>query len=553
MRPSEIPSWSAWMIARVKLEISGVSTRSAIFFSASWPPSPMRISPSARLNSSVSAPSMCSASFEIAPSNPRPASTLTASRSSASGSSDRTVSRRARAFAESTKSGMTKPTNAPPTVRKRPIAGPEGRPTRAPKTSPPIASAPLAARKAFTDTRSVIPAARSFSRTESTVAFGFSFSTQPASESAAGLRTRSLNCGRCATAARRKRPYVAARWSESERWREENVAYSATKKAAPASSANPRKRSIRLPLEGDDLLEQGRADQHHHEGEHDQLVARGGVVERAHVVRVDESQHPGHEEGQAAQDVGRHAAHRGQRLDLARDLLPVPDRLGDHVEEAREAAADLALDGDGGDNELEILRADAFRHLVERLVHRAAEAGLGEHALELLRRRALALLDDVLDPLPEAVAGLERRGDGDQEVGQRVLDLPEAPGCLEPDEPERQGGTEDEREEDEDRLRPRDGGEEADEQARAHRDVEELDRPERQVGALEQALHRAPVAQVAEGLLCRAEERRERGEALALHRCALRRLALRVDDVRGDPAADPGALVRGERETRREE
>src|SRR5919198_1361213 len=283
MRPSEIPSWSAWMIARVKVETSGVSSRSAILFSASWRLSPIRISPSARLNSSVSAPSMCSASFEIAPSKPRPASTLTASRSRASGSSDRIASRRARAFAVRTKSGMTKPTNAPPTVRKRPIAGPEGRPTSAPKTSPPIASAPLAARKA----------------------------------------------------------------------------YSATKKAAPASSANPRKRSIRLPLEGDDLLEHERADQHHHEGEHDQLVTGRGVVERAHVARVDDGQHPSHEEGQAAQDVGRHAAHRGQRLDLARELLTVPDRLGDHVEEAREAAADLPLDGHGGDDEIEGLSAPA--------------------------------------------------------------------------------------------------------------------------------------------------------------------------------------------------
>src|SRR5919202_174744 len=403
MRPSEIPSWSAWMIARVKLEISGVSHRSAIFFSASWRPSPIRISPSARLNSSVSGPSMCSASFEIAPAKPRPASTLTASRSRASGSSDRIASRRARAFAVRTKSGMTKPTNAPPTVRKRPIAGPEGRPTSAPKTSPPIASAPLAARKAFTEMRSVIPAARSFARTDSTVVFGFSLRTKPASDSAAGLTTRSLNCGRCMVATRRKRPYVAARWSESARWRAENVAYSATKKAAPASSANPRKRSIRLPLEREDLSEQGRADQHHHEGEDDQLVARGGVVERAHVVRVDEGQHPRHEEGEAAQDVGRHAAHRGQRLDLARELLPVPHRLGDHVEESGEAAADLPLDGHGGDDELEVLRPDPFGHLPERVVHRPAQARLREHALELLRRRALAFVDDVLDALPEAV------------------------------------------------------------------------------------------------------------------------------------------------------
>ena len=56
-------------------ETSGVSTRSASFFSASWRVSPMRISPSASANSSASGPSMCSVSFAIAPSKPSPAST----------------------------------------------------------------------------------------------------------------------------------------------------------------------------------------------------------------------------------------------------------------------------------------------------------------------------------------------------------------------------------------------------------------------------------------------------------------------------------------------
>src|SRR5919202_395200 len=163
---------------------------------------------------------------------------------------------------------------ARPIVSRKPSAAPDGRPTRAPKPSPPTASAPLAARKAFTVTRSVMPAARSLWRTDSTVVLGFSLRTKPASDSAAGFTTRSRNCGRWTVATRRKRPYVVARWSESARCRAANVAYSATKKAAPASRANPRKRSIRLPLEGDDLLEQERAHQHHHEGEHDQLVAR---------------------------------------------------------------------------------------------------------------------------------------------------------------------------------------------------------------------------------------------------------------------------------------
>ena len=47
MRPSEMPSWSAWMIARTNAD-SGVSTRFIIFVSAFDRLSPMRISPSAR-------------------------------------------------------------------------------------------------------------------------------------------------------------------------------------------------------------------------------------------------------------------------------------------------------------------------------------------------------------------------------------------------------------------------------------------------------------------------------------------------------------------------
>ena len=63
--------------------------RAESFLSASWRVSPIRISLNVSANSSASGPDMCSVSFEIAPSKPIPASTLTAMRSSASGSSAR--------------------------------------------------------------------------------------------------------------------------------------------------------------------------------------------------------------------------------------------------------------------------------------------------------------------------------------------------------------------------------------------------------------------------------------------------------------------------------
>ena len=90
--------------------------------------------------------------------------------------------------------------------------------------------------------------------------------------------------------------------------------------------------------------------------------------------------------------------------DLAHELLPLPDRVGDHVEEPGERAADLALDGHGVDHEREVLRADALGHVGERVVHRLPELGLGEHAPELVGGGLGAFVDDRLNALAEADA-----------------------------------------------------------------------------------------------------------------------------------------------------
>src|SRR6266540_1766174 len=196
------------MIDRVNAAISGAATRSAIFLRASERPSPMRISPRASSNSSISGPSMCSVSLATAPSKPMPASTLTASRSSASGRSAETCDWRRRPLVETKKLGAMNP------------------PT--PKT--------ITARKP-----------------------------------------------------------------------------------------------------------------------------------------VEEGDREGEEEGDAAEHVGRHPAHRGQPADLPSELLPLADGVRDHVEEARERTADLALDRHGRDRELEVLRAGALGHHLERLVHRPSQ------------------------------------------------------------------------------------------------------------------------------------------------------------------------------------
>ncbi len=83
-------------------------------------------------------------------------------------------------------------------------------------------------------------------------------------------------------------------------------------------------------------------------------------------------------------------------------------------------------------------------------------------------------------------------------------------------------------------------------EACADADVGELDGPQRQVRAHDQAMQRVPDLQVAERLLRRLQHRRGGREPL-LHRPA-RALALLLAEVRGELAADLGAVGSAERE-----
>src|SRR5688572_22100200 len=132
-------------------------------------------------------------------------------------------------------------------------------------------------------------------------------------------------------------PYAAARRNESMRSLAGRLTYSATRYTDPARHASAiTSSSMTSPLERDDLLEEQGSDGHHHEAEHDHLVAGGGVEERRHVARVDQRQRAGEEERKPDEHVGRHAAHRRQRLDLPSELLAVAHGVGDHVEQRRE-------------------------------------------------------------------------------------------------------------------------------------------------------------------------------------------------------------------------
>ena len=108
--PSESPSCSPCRSDRTNDVTSGVSIRFAMRLSARSLLSPTRSSVSTSENSSANAPSVHSTSRAIAPKRPRPASTVTASRSSASGRSLLISARRAARRWPSRSLGTTNPT-----------------------------------------------------------------------------------------------------------------------------------------------------------------------------------------------------------------------------------------------------------------------------------------------------------------------------------------------------------------------------------------------------------------------------------------------------------
>ena len=139
--------------------------------------------------------------------------------------------------------------------------------------------------------------------------------------------------------------------------------------------------------------------------------------------------------GRPADDVARQALLRGQGPDLALDPDALADRVGDRVEDLGEVAADLVLDADGGRHQLEVVRADAADHVLERLVEREAEVDLADDPAELGRDRRARLAHDELDRLEERRAGAQGVGDEGDRVGQLLVERAE-PAALAARQPE---------------------------------------------------------------------------------------------------------------------
>ena len=148
------------------------------------------------------------------------------------------------------------------------------------------------------------------------------------------------------------------------------------------------------------------------------------------------------------------------------------------------------------------------------------------------------------------MARLERRRDRDQQIGQLVLERAQALARAVAGEQERERAADRGAHEDHERGARRDGGDQAEDESAADGDVDELGGLERQVGALEQALGRVPLLEVAERLLGRLQDPAEAGELV------VPLLAARLRDpreMRLEAAVEPEALARGEEEPRGEQ
>ena len=118
------------------------------------------------------------------------------------------------------------------------------------------------------------------------------------------------------------------------------------------------------------------------------------------------------------------------------------------LEDGRQVAARLTTDEERGDADVERLHLHARCHGEERVGHRAAEAHLLEHQLELLQQRLGRQDDRRLERVSDAGGALQGVGQRDGEAGHLLVDLGAAAGDHHVDDDrrghDRQGRAEDE-------------------------------------------------------------------------------------------------------------
>src|SRR4029078_12904011 len=202
-------------------------------------------------------------------------------------------------------------------------------------------SSPRAARPAFIaryacgDNERARPACSSLVATCSGLVFGATRIVIVASRAAVGPSSRSLTLRRVSISRWLRMPERLAFRTETAISRCCTVRPDSRKYTAAKKSAIPMK-SIRLPLEGDDLADDQGSERHRHESDGDHHATERIGPQDLHVLGIDREDREGHQEGHGEQHVGRHPALCGQRLDLLLELLALAHRVADNVEGARE-------------------------------------------------------------------------------------------------------------------------------------------------------------------------------------------------------------------------
>src|SRR6478672_618269 len=313
---------------------------------------------------------------------------------------------------------------------------------------------------------------------------------EPETRFASGRSVRSMN-GCWSSSSSRFLACIAPSWVRRA-WTgstdERLVSPRKIRRIAPAATAAMRigtKVGIGSDLDVDDATDEHEADEHHESAEQEEhdpgrQPEDGWRVEehRLHEVGRGDEQEPGEADGQEPDDVARQALLGRQRPDLALDPDPLANRVRDRVEDLGEVAADGVLDRDRGGHQLEVVRANAADHVLERLLERQAEVDLADDAAELGRDRRPRLAHDELDRLEERGAGTERVREERDRVRQLLVERVQAAG-LAAAQPESRQQEADQRADDEEQ-RIAEGRQAEGEHDHGERDSDDGDRPDRE-------------------------------------------------------------------------
>src|SRR5450759_3151320 len=238
--------------------------------------------------------------------------------------------------------------------------------------------------------------------------------------------------------------------------------------AAAAAMTTGRSGPIALDLDVHDFPNEHEADEHHRQAHTDQDDAR----------RDDEQ-----ESGQADRQERHHRAGDsllgGERADLAFDPHPLADRVCDRVQDLREVAAHLVLDGDRRRHQVQVLGLDTPNHVLQGLLEREPKVDFADDALELRGDRRPRLADHQLDGLEERRARPERVSEQRDRVRQLLVERVEPPSLSPLDVEARQEEANDRADEEDDRVVQ--GREEEPEDEHSHGDPDDRAGPDEEV------------------------------------------------------------------------